>query len=215
VTWFGYLGATLTHDNGDLVLTTPTQLAPGFSLGAAIVLKDGLPMAGADISAQAVVRVSDPSTFASISTRAQAGPPDGDGGAYVGILFGNGELRAEYFGLGFKSLQTDLDATASDVVLQFKSIGGDLTTTAWAVNDPDKKFEINWPDAPLRPPGAFGIGFGSLEDTAGGGSVTVADAVSATFRSYQVTHVPDGGSTLALFVAGFGAMPLLRRFISR
>ena len=97
--------------------------------------------------------------------------------------------RAEVFTQGVKSIQTGLDATKNDVVLQFETTGGNLTTTAWAVNDPDKKYPISWPNVALRPTGALGLGFGSgkFEDRGDGASVAAAKDVSVTIRSYQVS----------------------------
>jgi len=196
VSWFPVFGVeTLTVDQGDLILTTPASLVPGvFSLGLAVVFSGGLPMVAENTSAQAVVRVSDPFAFASIFTKGQAGPPAGDGAAYVARIGGNGVLGAEIFTVpgAVINLQTDLDPTTSDVVIQLDTIGNQFTASAWAKNMPNKKYHVTLTDlAAPRPPGGLGMGFGGLSFV--GDNVA---GVSATFSSFKIKNARTGSAEL-------------------
>jgi hypothetical protein len=183
VSWVPVYGPeTLTVHHGNLILTDPAPVFPGFSLGSVVVMSDDAFMVAGNTSARAVVRVSDPFAFASIWGKGQAGPPAGDGGAYVARIGGNGILGAEIFGGAVINLQTGLDPKKTDVVLQLDVFGNKITVTAWAKNKPNKKYHVTLTDtAAPRPAGALGIGFGGYSEV----GENVAGA-SATFRSFKI-----------------------------
>jgi len=193
VSWVPAYGPeTLTVHHGNLILTDPVPVFPGFSLGSVVVKSDDAFMVAGNTSARAVVRVSDPFAFASIWGRGQAGPPAGDGGAYVARIGGNGFLGAEIYSLTPPSAQinlpTDLDPKTTDVVLQLDVFGNKITATAWAKNKPNKKYHVTLTDtaATPRPPGALGIGFGGFSLNPASENVA---GVSATFRSFKIKNL--------------------------
>ena len=65
VTWQSVGWGTISSSDGLARITDPFQL-PGFSIGLASVWKDGQRMESNNVSAQAVIRVSDPWTWASL-----------------------------------------------------------------------------------------------------------------------------------------------------
>jgi len=166
--------------NGDMILSEPLQLA-GYSLGLATVTKNGQFVHAQDVSAQSVVRVSDPLTFAGMWTRGQSGA-DGDGGAYFCNIGGDGVMNVGSFLGEPLSLETPLDPTTSDVVLQLDTIGRHVIATAWPAGNPASKYSITFVDSVARPAGMMGPSFGRLGEDAAG--------AYATFRSFQVLE-PD------------------------
>jgi hypothetical protein len=196
VTWLsGGFPVELTHVNGDLVLSGPTDLGP-LSLGKAVVSKGGELVVNGNSSAQTVFRLSDEIAFGFIYTKSQAGfpglpgvPPGGDSDGYFGNIDGNGLIRVGSFGAfgGSQTWQTDLDPIAHDVVLQLDTIGDTITASAWNADEPKPNsppFATFTNDA-ARPPGVFGLGLGGWGDG--------AEDVTATFRSFKIaTGLPPG-----------------------
>jgi MYXO-CTERM domain-containing protein len=209
VTWLsGGFPVTITHTDGDLVLSLPTQL-DGFALGLTVISKDGELVLDGDTSARTVFRVSDPNAFGSIYTRSQAGfpgsvgvPEGGDGGAYFGNIAGNGTIQVGSFTNpdGILNLETTLDATTRDVVFQLDTFGNTVTASAWYADEPKPEFppSITFTDDVARPPGFYGVSFGGFGDA--------ATDVSATFRSFQIVPEP---STMSLAALGLGILGLL------
>lgn len=132
--------------------------------------------------AQAVVRVSDPFAFAGLYTRGQNQANGGDGGAYFGNIRGDGLITTGSFTGEQLTLETPLDPVNTDVVLQVDTIGANVITTAWAVDDPTAKYSMTFVDSLARPAGFMGQSFGR-----GGDDATGAYAI---FRSLQVLE-PD------------------------
>ncbi len=177
----GTTPATITMVNQDMVLTNPIQLS-GYSLGLTIVQKSGKALSSADVSAQTVVRVSDSAAYAGIYMHGQKLPPNGDGGAVTGYIQGNGVITAgSYLVAPQYSLATPLNPVTNDVVLRVDSVGAKITITAWAAQDPSRKYSLSVTGAVARPPGFIGQAFGRSPVATGG---------SATFRSFEVVAPP-------------------------
>ena len=121
-------------------------------------------------------------TFAGIGTREQTTENGGDGGAYFGNIRGDGLITTGSFTGEQLTLETPLDPVNTDVVLQVDTVGANVTTTAWAVDDPASKYSITLVDTLARPAGFMGQSFGRVGDDATG--------AWATFRSLQVLE-PD------------------------
>ena len=175
--------STIEIANGDMVLTEPFQLE-GFSLGLTTVQKDGRDVLSGDLSARAVVRVSDEMAYAGVYTRAQSQENGGDGGAYFGNIRGDGRIATGSFTGQQMTLETPLDPVNTDVVLQVVAIndttGGALViTTAWAADNPSAKYSQTFVDTLARPAGFMGQSFGRDLSNDSTGAL-------ATFRSLEV-----------------------------
>lgn len=178
----GTTPATITMVNQDMVLTKPIQVA-SWSLGLTIVQKSGKALSSEDVSAQTVVRVSDSAAYAGIYMQGQAKPPNGDGGAIVGFIRGDGGITTgSYLVAPQQTLPTPLDPINNDVVLRVDSVGAKVTITAWAAGDPSLKYSLTVVGPVTRPPGFIGQCFGRS-----GSNPTGA---SATFRSFEVVAPP-------------------------
>ncbi len=193
--------------DGSLKLSNPAQLDPtpvtGFSLGLTFAMKGGGFILADSISAQTVVRVSDPLAFAGIFTAAQSNPPDGDGSAYFANIRGDGLITMGSFLGGQQTLPTDLNAVDQDVALQLDVIGNEVIASAWLadLSKPDSPFTVTFTDESARPLGTIGHSFGRGGDDPSG--------AFALFRSYQIVPEPSTVSLVAF--AMLGLLGLRRR----
>ena len=218
VTWVGvdvidYTGTAVTTQINPIghaiVLSNPAQIDPtpesAFSLGAAYIFKNGLPVLDGDVRARAELQVSDVDTFGSIAFRAQDYPPTGDAGAYFANINGAGIMQiGDYLDpSSFVSLPTSLDPVANPVVLEFQVIGNALTASAWdaAGPRPESPPTLSFVDDVARPPGVMAIDVGRYS--------TDPTGAEATFYSYEVVVVPEP-SALAMMLVG-AAVVLWRR----
>jgi hypothetical protein len=180
VTWHNTSWITMTAQEGSLILSDPPLWFEGFALGLIEVWKNGRPIMVSDTSIQAVIRLGNSVSFVGIYTNTQDGTGDGD--AYVGNIFPDGEIRVGSFNGEPHSVNTPLDPVNSDVVLQFDTIGDKITLSAWAVDKPGAIYSVTWTDEQgPRPLGYMGLGVG------GGGHDAVNGEVMV--RSFQVSRV--------------------------
>lgn len=207
VTWVGfdvidYQGNVVTTEitplGNAVVLSNPAQGDPtpesAFSLGAAVIFKNGQPVINGNLKAQGVLQVSDPATFGSIAFRAQ--DYSGDAGAYFANINGAGVILMGDFldPLSYRSLPTALDPVANPVVLEFQVIDNVLTASAWdaAGQRPVSPPTLSLVDDVARPPGVMEINVGRFS--------TDPTGAEATFYSYEVVQIPEPASLLIALV---------------
>lgn len=182
----GLTDGTFKFDNEDLVLSGTTV--------SVIATKDGLPLSAKDGSAQVQLRLSNSSDnpFATIFSRSPAVEEAYFGGiAHNGLLFAGEVIPGA--DAAFNQRDTNLSPSAYDVVLQFDSIGNEMTVSAWDARSPkpDSPLSVSYFDRSLTQ-GPFGLGFD------GGGD----SSASVNFRSYQFVPEPSATSLAGLAVMG-------------
>jgi hypothetical protein len=155
VTWKNSWQITMATQDGHLILSDPIPLGPELALGLNEVWKDGRRIMVKDTSIQAVIKLGNPNSFVGIYTRAQDG--SGDGGAYVGNMFPDGEISVSSFGGARHSVKTPLKPVDSEVVLQFETIGNRIKLSAWDARRPTDVYSTSWTDADLPASAAAGF----------------------------------------------------------
>ncbi|MCF7764653.1 MAG: hypothetical protein K9N62_13365 [Verrucomicrobia bacterium] len=194
VTWKNSWRISMTAQGGDLVLSDPLPLGPELALGLNEVWKDGRRIMVKDTSIQAVIKLDNPNSFVGIYSRAQDG--SGDGGAYVGNMFPDGEISVSRFGGERHSVKTPLDPVNGEVVLQFDTIGNRITLTAWDAQQPASVYSTTWTDLEgPRPMGFLGLGVGGGGPDALEGKVIVSHFKVERVQPFFVEDFADGDAS--------------------
>ena len=184
----------MTAQGGDLVLSDPLPLGPELALGLNEVWKDGRRIMVKDTSIQAVIKLDNPNSFVGIYSRAQDG--SGDGGAYVGNMFPDCEISVSRFCGERHSVKTPLDPVNSEVVLQFDTIGNQITLTAWNAQQPASVYSTTWTDLEgPRPMGFLGLGVGGGGPDALEGKVIVSHFKVERVQPFFVEDFADGDAS--------------------
>jgi hypothetical protein len=220
VVWLPTGDFTSAYADNELKVSNTPFDGENPSLGTTIVLTSGpddsegnptFPVVIADdLSVEARVRVNSAGTYASIFTRGQNPPPDGDGAAYFGRITGDGALGIANFAdpSSFVSMPTGLDPINNDVILRVDTIGNTVTARARLADPLGPWSEPLSASFASRPPGVFGLGFGFDPNFETDPNFLGADAM-ATFRSVKAVPEP---STMCLVAFGIlGAFGFRRR----